>query len=232
MTSIEPLADHQHPTVVSKVAELVGDAKTDREKLERFFYYVRDQIQFAFPKEGDLVKASQTIETGQGQCNTKGTLLLALCKAAGLPARIHFSLIKKEIQRGLFTGLGYRLMPDAISHSWVEVEIEGEWRRLDSFINDEPFYRAAKHQLQLDGWHTGYSVSCASGSSSADFNIDEEQFVQMDAVVDDHGTWDDPADYYASDLYENRPGFLKLLVYALMLGRVNRRVERLRSRCP
>ena len=53
----------------------------------------------------------------------------------------------------------------------------------------------------------------------------------MDAVIEDQGVWEDPADYYATDLYANRPGFLKLLVYSLRVGRINGRVEALRAQC-
>jgi hypothetical protein len=165
-----------------------------------------------------------------GQCNTKGALLLALCRVVGIPARIHFSLIKKEIQRGLFTGIGYLLMPPLISHSWLEVEIDGKWRRLDSYINDEVFFTAAKLTLKEKGWDTGYSISCASGECSADFHIDDERFVQMGAVVADHGVWNDPSDYYRTEHYQNRPNFMKLILYRLMIKRVNARVARIRSR--
>lgn len=79
--------------------------------LARIFRYVRDDIVFGFPLKGDFVKASETINLGYGQCNTKATLLLALCKASGIPARIHFSWIRKDIQKGFFTGLAYWLMP-------------------------------------------------------------------------------------------------------------------------
>ena len=72
-----------------------------------------------------------------------GTLFLALCRAAGVPARLHFSLIDKRIQRGLFHGLAYRLLPKRLSHSWLEVEIDGTWRRIDGYINDAPFFSAA-----------------------------------------------------------------------------------------
>jgi hypothetical protein len=39
----------------------IFDAKDQREKLEKIFYYVRDEILFGLPKKGDLVKASETI---------------------------------------------------------------------------------------------------------------------------------------------------------------------------
>jgi hypothetical protein len=229
MKSIQKLADYDHPMVRKTSDRLTGDETSLVGMLEKLFYYVRDEIRFGFPKDGDLVKASDTIRLGMGQCNTKGALLLALCRAVNIPARIHFSLIKKEIQRGLFTGIGYLLMPLLLSHSWLEVMIEGKWRRLDSYINDIAFYTASKRALREKGWDTGYSISCASGECSADFRIDDEQFVQMGAVVADHGVWDEPSDYYRTDNYQNRPNLIKQILYRRMISRVNARVAHMRS---
>lgn len=223
------LADADHPLVQATAKRLTSGAETDREKLEPLFLFVRDEIAFGFPVKGDLVPASETIETGVGQCNTKATLLLALCRASGLAARIHFSLISKDIQRGFFTGIAYWLMPRNISHSWIEVEIDGTWRRIDSFINDMPLHKAAELELARQGWYVGFSLALTNGQASADLNIDEEAFEQMAAVTGDHGIWDDPSDYYASPLYQNRPGVLRMLAYRLMIGRVNRKVNKLRS---
>lgn len=223
------LADYDHPLVRETAKTLTNGETTVRGKIEKLFYYVRDKIKFGFPKDGDLVKASETIQSGVGQCNTKGTLFLALCKTLEIPARLHFSLIKKDIQRGLFTGIAYRLMPMLISHAWIEVEVDGIWHKLDSYINDEPFYYAAKTALRKCGWDTGFSVACSSGQSSAAFNLDRESFVQMDAVVQDQGVWDEPNDYYVSSFYKNRPNFFKLLLYWLLIGSINRKVEYLRQ---
>jgi len=228
LNSDQRLADYDNPLVRETAARLIDDANTVRKKLNRLFHYVRDDIKFGFTQDGDLVKASTTIRLGKGQCNTKGTLFLALCKAVEIPARIHFSLIKKEIQRGLFTGMGYKLVPPLLSHSWIEVEVEGKWRSIDSYINDEEYYLAAKSELKNKGWDTGYSVSCPGGECGCDFNVDQEVFVQMGAVVADHGVWDDPGDYYATDQYQNRPNTMKLILYRLMIWRINRRVESMR----
>ena len=222
------LADADHPITKETANRLTQGAKTAREKLERLFQCVRDNIAFGFPAKGDLVPASETIQTGIGQCNTKAALLLALCQASDIPARIHFSLIRKDIQRGFFTGIAFWLMPREISHSWVEVEIEWTWRRIDSFINDMPLHKAAEHELAQRRWNVGFSLALTDGHASADFNIDKEAFEQMAAVTSDHGVWDDPRDYHASPLYRNRPGLLRMLAYRLMIGGVNARVERLR----
>jgi hypothetical protein len=229
MKFIQRLANYDHPVVQETVQQLTQGEETIRGKLENIFYYVRDDIQFGFPKEGDLVKASGTIRLGMGQCNTKGTLFLALCKASGIPARIHFSLIDKEIQRGLFSRLSYTLMRRRLSHSWVEVKVAGAWRRIDSYINDEAYFRAAVSALKKKGWETGYSVSCPNGMCSCDFNLDEERFVQMGAVVEDHGLWDDPSNYFTSGDYRNRPTPLMMFLYRLKINKINKMIERMRK---
>lgn len=222
------LADYDHPLVRETALRVTAGETAVRGKLEKLFYFVRDEVAFGFPAEGDLVRASETLRLGFGQCNTKGTAFLALCKASGIPARLHFSLIRKEIQRGLFTGVAYWLMPRLISHAWLEVQVDGRWRKLDSYINDERFYEAGKAALRACRWDTGFSVACSGGEPSAKFSLDEERFVQMDAVVADQGVWDEPGDYYASPAYKNRPGAFRLLMYRLLVGRINRTVQRLR----
>ncbi len=227
---MEKLADTDHPLVMETARRLTSGASSPREKLDRIFRYVRDDILFGFPPEGDFVKASETIERGYGQCNTKGILFLALCKAANIPARIHYSRISKEIQRGFFTGIAYLLMPDEISHSWLEVEISGQWHPVDSYINDLPLHRAAVHELHRRKWETGFSVSRAGGEPSAELVLDEAHYAQMGAVTGDDGIWDEPAAYLNGPDNLNRVGPVRQWMYRLLLPLINRRVRRLRER--
>lgn len=92
-----------------------------------------------------------------------------------------------------------------------------------------PLHKAAERALSRRGWDVGFSLALANGHASADLNIDEDAFEQMAAVTGDHGVWEDPSDYYASPMYQNGTGPLRMLAYRLMIGRVNRRVERLRQ---
>lgn len=195
MFNMNPLADSTHPLVQQTAKTLTAGVRQRQDKLSRIFHYIRDDIQFGFPPEGDFVKASQTIKRGYGQCNTKGTLFLALCQAADIPARLHFSQISKEIQHGFFRGLFYGLMPNEISHAWLEVELEGCWIPVDTYINDLPLHNAAVAKLNRTGWDTGFSVSRLGGEPSAELDLSNTQFSQMGVVVSDHGTWDEPADF-------------------------------------
>ncbi len=226
------LADHGHPLVESLAKRLTQNQATQNKKIEAIFLYVRDEVAFGFPADGDLVPAWRTIELKMGQCNTKTALFLALCRAAGIKARAHFSLISRDIQLGLFSGFMFRLMPREISHSWAEVQVDGKWVALDGFINDMPYFLAARRRLRQMGWDVGLSVACNAGDASADFDLAHEKYVQMAAVTIDHGVWDEPGDYYSGGLYANRPGFFKLAAYRLVLPLINARVAKLRNSCP
>jgi len=152
-----------------------------------------------------------------------------LCKSSDISARIHFSLISKGIQKGFFTSFAYWLMPEEISHSWIEVEIDGNWRPIDTFINDISLFNAAVARIKLLDWTVGYSIALKDGEASADLDLAHEAHQQMAAVTDDHGTWDDPSDYFASSKYQNRLDPVRMWLYRRLIGRVNRRVDELRT---
>jgi hypothetical protein len=62
-----------------------------------------------------------------------------------------------------------------------------------------------------------------------DFNLDEELFVQMGAVVEDHGIWNDPADYFATEQYKNSPNTLVMFLYRMKVGSLNRTCNKMRN---
>lgn len=222
------LSDFDHPVVEKKAADLTLGKHDPMEKTEAIFHFVRDGITFGFPPKWDEVKASEVIGYGLGYCNTKATLFLALSQACGVPARVHFGLVNLRIMRGIFPAFVFPLMPKAGGHSWIEVQLEGQWKPIDSYINDQGFYERALTRLNASGAPIGYSVSFVDGKSSCEFNFGEEGFVHMGAVVEDHGVWEDPADYFASDKYL-RANAVQAMAYPLLARLANRNIERIRA---
>ena len=110
----------------------------------------------------------------------------------------------------------------------MEIEIEGQWKPLDSYINDKPFYEGALKRLQESGATTAFSISHAKGESSCEFNFGEKGFVHMGAIVEDHGTWDDYSEYMSSDKYF-RMNRMQLMSYPLIALLSNRNIEKIRS---
>lgn len=221
------LSDFEHPVVQAKAKELIKPGASREENLKSIFQYLRDEIKFGFPPKWDNVKASETIGYGIGYCNTKATLFHAFCKIAEIPSRIHTGLIDLNIMNGIFPTYAFPLLPDAGGHSWIEVEINGDWKSIDSYINDAPLYNAALKLLLSSGKKTGYSLSMAKGGTSCEFNFGELGFVHMGAVVKDHGIWDDFSDYMASDKYLALTG-LKLKIFQSFTRTGNRNITKIR----
>jgi hypothetical protein len=222
------LSDYDHPTVSNLASRLTSGKDTPQEKVAQIFRYVRDEIKFGFTPKWDEVKASDVISYGLGYCNTKATLFVALCRAAEVPARIHYGLIDLRIMHGILPALAFPMLPKYGGHSWTEVELSGEWKPLDSYINDKPFYDQAVKRLQSSGRPLGYSVSYKDGKSSCEFNFGELGFVHMGAVHDDHGVWEDAADYFASDQYL-RFNTLQAVGYPMLAVMANRNVAGIRQ---
>jgi hypothetical protein len=234
MSSEGLLSDHDHPLVIETAAALSQGCKSDLQRLEALFLFVRDRILFRFPatvREWDNVEASSVIRCGFGYCNTKATLLVALCRASGIQARVHYGLISVEIMRGIFPSFAFPFLGKSGPHSWTEVQLQGEWKPIDSYINDERLYRAARARLQATGRSLGFSLACVDGKCSCEFNFGEKGFVHMGAVVEDHGTWEDASHYFATDKYASFEG-LQRVFYPVVAALSNRNIEKLRASQP
>ena len=222
------LSDYYHPAVGKKAEDLADGLDTRLEQVESIFLFMRDDIRFGFPSKWDVVKASEVLEDGRGYCTPKATLFLALCKALEIPARIHCGLISIEIMRGIFPSYVFPFLPETGSTSWIDVEIDGEWMPIDSFINDKDFYEGALKRYVQSGKPIAYSISQTDGKSSCDFNFGEKGFVHMGAVIKDHGAWDDFADYMQSDKY-TQMNRLQLMTFPMVAALSNRTIEKIRS---
>lgn len=111
------LSNFEHPLVQIKASELTQGEDTLLGKLECIFTYVRDGIKFGIPpKNWFLVKASETIGYRIGQCSTKSALFVVLCRAAGISAMVHCGSIDNHVLEGLFSGMGFRLLPKTGNH--------------------------------------------------------------------------------------------------------------------
>jgi hypothetical protein len=227
MESARILSDFDHPAVKACADQLTSNKDSPVEKVESIFHFVRDGIRFGFPPRWDTIRASEVLRLGIGYCTPKATLFRALCKAAGIPARVHSGLIRTKIMRGIFPSFAFPFLPDAGPHSWVDVKIEETWRPIDSYITDLKFYEGALEKLVASKESTGYSIALIEGDSSCDFNFGEKGFVQMGAVVEDHGGWNDYSEYMNTYKYV-RLNRLQRLTFPLIAVLSNRNIGKLR----
>ena len=133
-----PLLDYSEKPI-EKLIENRGWKMLDEfQRIREIYDFVRNEILFGYNVRDDL-PASRVLSDGYGQCNTKGTLFMALLRADGIPCRLHGFTIDKKLQKGAMTGIVYEKAPREILHSWVEVCFGGKWTELEAFILDEKY---------------------------------------------------------------------------------------------
>jgi transglutaminase-like putative cysteine protease len=158
---LEPtrLIDSTHAAVIEQARRLTAGCMSDRERLERIYYFVRDMPYDILAAFRDLAagrgRASDVLQAGHAFCMGKASSFVALCRASGIPARIGFQqlhcpdkpFMSEEVRR-LW---GDRTLP---WHSLGEARLGGKWLKLDATI-DAPT-AAAKgrpYTQEFDGEH-------------------------------------------------------------------------------
>ncbi len=199
------------------------------EKVKAIYDFVKDEIKFGYNVSDDI-KASEVLTDGYGQCNTKGTLLMALLRGCGIPCRVHAFNIDKLLQKGAMTGFVYKKAPQKIFHSWVEVLCENEWYNLEGFILDKDYLDGLKRKFPSvgHGEFFGYGVAVKDFSDLQVCFNGNDTYIQSEGIVDDFGVYDSPDEMY-KEHGQNMKG-LKKAAYAV-LGRrlMNRNVNKIRS---
>ena len=192
-----PLLDFQNPGVERLVADRDWRSLALRDRIGAVYDFVRNEVAFGYNVADDL-PASRVLADGYGQCNTKGTLLMALLRAVGVPCRLHGFTIDKALQKGAITGVAYALAPQRIIHSWVEVWFEGRWVCLEGFILDADYLRSLQRRFPQTRRFCGFGAATPNLSAPAVEWRGEDTFIQKEGIVDDFGTFDDPDAFYAA----------------------------------
>ncbi len=165
-------------------------------KIQEIYNFVRDEIKFGYNTD-DNIPASMVLADGYGQCNTKGTLFMAILRAMGVPCRIHGFTINKELQFGAMTGIIYRLAPKSIVHSWVEILYEGKWYNMEGFILDVKYLsRLQKKFNNCEGSFCGYGAAVKDFKNpQIDWNVNDT-YIQKEGINNDFGVFDNPDRFF------------------------------------
>ena len=222
-----PYIDVGHPDIVAAAERATAGARTVVERAVRLHDFVRD-IPFGWAPAFDEQTASQVLASGIGFCNTKSTLLVALLRSVGIPARIHFVGITRRVLRGLISP------PQSyVDHSFTEVWLDGRWIGTDSYNVDAAVFRAALARLRAENAQLGYGAH-SNGSCEWDGRLDcFSQYVDDGSVPElsdgDFGIHADIGAFYASGMGRNRPNAVARLAIRVLIIGANRRVRRLRG---
>ena len=215
-----------------RIQRLIKDRKwknADKfECLKAIYNFVRDEILFGYNVD-DSILASQVLSDGYGQCNTKGTLFMALLRACGIPCRVHGFTIDKKLQKGAMTGFVYESAPKNVFHSWVEVYFEEQWYELEAFILDKAYLtKLQEKNSDCIGAFCGYGVAVKDFKHPV---IDFERnntYIQSEGINQDFGVYDSP-DELLKEHHQEISGVKAFLYRNLGRHLMNRNVRRIRG---
>ncbi|MDE7105986.1 MAG: transglutaminase-like domain-containing protein [Anaeroplasmataceae bacterium] len=162
------------------------------ERIKAIYNFVRDEIKFGY-NVNDKISASKVLKDGYGQCNTKGTLFMALLRGVGIPCKVHGFTINKELQKGAMTGIVYKNAPKNIFHSWVEVCYQDKWYNLEAFILDKDYLTKLQNKFSnCNGSFCGYGVAVTDFKNPIiDWNSNGT-YIQSEGINQDFGVYDTP----------------------------------------
>ncbi|RJE69275.1 transglutaminase, partial [Acinetobacter sp. JS678] len=157
---------------------------------------------------------------------TKATLLMTLLRAVGIPNRIHGFTIDKELQKGAIDGIWYKLSPQNILHSWVEVNLNNNWYILEGVILDKLYLKQLQrlNQAQTKTF-CGFDVftdNFANPPIEWDLN---NTFIQDKGINQDFGVFDSPDNFYAK--YQQQVSWFKKAIFKYFARYlINRNVQK------
>ena len=80
------MLDYHTQNIQKLIEERKWKELPEYERIKAVYDFVRDEILFGYNVD-DNIPASRVLREGYGQCNTKGTLFMALLRACEIPCR-------------------------------------------------------------------------------------------------------------------------------------------------
>ena len=123
-------------TIKTFMTGLIADAERDEQKIERIYYFVRDEIEFGwvYPQE---IPAEEVLKNRRGVCMQKANLLVAMAREAGLKARFHFMYVHKTALEDFLPEFAYRRWVDHFPHTFPEIYLNGKWVSMEVTFDKE-----------------------------------------------------------------------------------------------
>jgi len=222
------MLDFNAPEIQSLIKQKKWQTMSKFNAAAAIYNFVRDDIIFGYNAD-DQIPASQVLKDGYGQCNTKGTLLIALFRAVGISARFHGFTIFNELQRGAIPNYLFALAPKRIIHSWVEIFQDERWVNLEGYIIDKEFLKQVQRGFsdqckEFSGY--GIATKCLA-SPDIDFT-GEDTYIQSEGIADDFGVYAQPDDFY-SEFGSNLSGLKKLFFRYIARHLMNLNLKNIRK---
>lgn len=116
-----------HPDIRKATKEAIGDEKNLYWQARRIYSYIHKRMHYEL--SGGWNTAPYLLKRGSGSCSEYSFLFIAMCRAAGIPARYVGSLVVRKDDASF----------DEVFHRWVEIYLPGHgWLPVDPSRGDKP----------------------------------------------------------------------------------------------
>jgi len=146
-----PTFDSDSQSIKEKAGEL-AQGLDDVEKAKALFYFVRDGISYNLytPKHmPEPFKASNTLARGKGYCVQKAVLLVALARAARIPARLGCAKIRNHLVPPSVLEI---LKSDVFPwHGYAELYLDRKWVKATPAFDSKMCQENGLISVEFDG---------------------------------------------------------------------------------
>lgn len=150
MLQATPHFDYHHPKVRQLAQGIRGE--THKQKAIDIYHTVRDGFIYNpyLIMDGEpSFSASYCAEKQQGYCLPKASLMIALCRAHGIPAKIGLADVKNHLSSDKLTAL---LRSDVFSmHAYVDLYLDDKWVKATPAFNLSLCEKFGLKPLEFDG---------------------------------------------------------------------------------
>jgi transglutaminase-like putative cysteine protease len=144
--------DSSHPAIVAMARAHTDPTGAGLKTAVALYYLVRDKIRYN-PYRVDTCPtaylASATLAAGEGWCVTKALLLAALCRAAGVPARVGYADVRNHLSTAR---LRQAMQTDVFYfHGYTSIYLGGRWVKATPAFNIELCEKFGLAPLEFNG---------------------------------------------------------------------------------
>lgn len=187
------LLDLDDPRLRLRVQSLVQHHPGARAAAVALLGYVR-ALPFDLAPRYGLRSARRILDTQRAAWYEKSTLLIAMLRVAGIPARMRIVTVPGDILRGLVQ------THRPFFHPLVELWVDNRWVRTDIHIYDPAMLAAARRALMARGWTRGFGIH-RNGQVQSDLRDDAYVALALDHAggmpLFDHGVYNDVSEFLA-----------------------------------
>jgi hypothetical protein len=220
------MLDLEDPRLAIRATALTQLSPNNRAKALAIYGFVK-RMPYRRPFKMRHRRAREVLDSGWGDGPDKATLMIALLRRVGIPARLRMVRMDGRIMRGLVDHM------DSISWPFVEVWLDGRWLRTDTYIFDAAYMAAARQALKTAGQRFGFGVYVDSQPLWTGLDHASLSPVAPDTdpmVLEDMGPFHDHHDYMGSSSFRSRHSRrFRFLRWNLLVPAMRMAVERLRS---